>query len=50
MRLSGQFEASLFCFLRKDFERTKMRINQNQPTKTKTSKQKTTNITTNMNF
>ena len=42
MRLSGQFQASLiFFFLRKDFERTKTQINQNQPTKTKKSERKT---------
>ena len=44
MRLSGQFKARLF-FLRKDFEPTKAKINQNQPTKTKISVQKTTKKT-----
>ena len=42
MRLSGQFQASLIFFLRKDFERTKTQINQIQPTKTKKSERKTT--------
>ena len=42
MRLSVQFLASLFIylFLRKDFERTKTQINQNQPTKTKISEER----------
>ena len=45
MRLSGKFKASLLFFLQKDFERTKTQINQNQPTKTKLSKPKTTKAT-----
>ena len=44
MSLSGQFKARLF-FLRKDFEPTKAKINQNQPTKTNISEQKTTKET-----
>ena len=44
MMLSRQFQACLF-FLRKDFERTKMQINQNQLTKTKIREQKTTKAT-----
>ena len=35
----------IYFFLRKDFERTKPQINQNQPTKTKISEQKTTKAT-----
>ena len=31
--LSRQFQRSLFFFLRKNFERPKMQINQKQPTK-----------------
>ena len=40
--ISSQFN---FFFLRKDFERTKTQINQNQPTKTKKSERKTTKKT-----
>ena len=49
MRLSRQFQACLF-FLQKDLECTKMQINQNQPTKTKISKQKTTKATVFLHF
>ena len=35
----------VYFFLRKDFERTKPQINQNQPTKTKISEQKATKAT-----
>ena len=44
MRLSRQFKASLF-FLKKDFERTKTQISQNQPTKAKISEQKSMKAT-----
>ena len=42
MRLSVQFLANFFIylFLRKDFERTKTQINENQPTKTKISEER----------
>ena len=42
MRLSEQFQAGLFFFLRKDFEHTKTQIKPKPTNKTKTSEQKTT--------
>ena len=42
MRLSGQFQACFFFFLRKDFKRTKTQIKPKPTNKTKTSKKKTT--------
>ena len=44
MRVSGQFQPN-FCFLRKDFARTKIRHKQKATDKTKLSKQKTTKAT-----
>ena len=45
MRLLGQFQAGLFFFLRKDFERTKTQIKPKPTNKTETRKQKTTKAT-----